>query len=160
MRNNSYCTAMFLRLFLSLFLALGVSGCTVKLIADYDKKTDEAVTALQRKISTFLIDVESKLGTSQADYSNSTETYKELRVDVQAIELRVNALPKNDITQEQIKKLKDNLALLEQLHKKGFAEDLEGKRAVLTTVQEDFDTALAAILKLELAKRRGEDPKE
>jgi hypothetical protein len=145
-----------------LILTLAVSGCTnIRLIADYDETTDKAVTELQRKMSTFLIDVESKLETpDEAKHEKFAETYKEFRVDISAIELRVNAMPKNRITQNQIKALKNNIGLLESLHKTGFAANLEGKKAVLATIQKDFDVALAAILKLELAKRRGEEPQE
>jgi len=148
-------------LWIMLLNVLLLSGCTsIKLISDYDETTDKAVTALQRKMSTFLVDVESKLGTPNAEHKNYVETYKELRVDISAIELRVNALPNNRITQEQIKTLKDNIGLLETLHKTGFAGDLNSQKSVLATVQKDFDTALSAILKLELAKRRGEKTQE
>lgn len=144
-----------------LVMSLAAGGCTnIRLIADYDETTDKTVTELQRKISTFLIDVESKLGTPEAAHERFVETYKALRVDISAIELRVNALPKNRITQDQVKALKDNIGLLETLHKTGFAANLDGQKAVLATTQKDFDVALAAILKLELAKRRGEEPQE
>lgn len=144
-----------------LILSLAVSGCTnIRLIADYDETTDKAVTELQRKISTFLIDVESKLGTSEAGHDKYAETYKELRVDIGAIELRVNALPKNKITQDQVESLKANIILLESLHKTGFANGIDNQKTILSSVQKDFDVALAAILKLELAKRRGDEPQE
>jgi len=148
------------RLLLIIWLSLLASGCTVKLIASYDKTTDDAVTALHRKVSTFLIDVESKLGTADSEYGNFSEIYKELRVDISAIELRVNAMPKNSITQSQIRTLKQSISDLEQLHQTGFANNLLGQQAVLAQAQDDFDRSLAAILKLELAKRRGAEPEE
>jgi hypothetical protein len=150
----------FLQFMLGLALVLAASGCTIKLIADYDEATDKSVTDLQRKLSTFFVDLDGKLGTPEEGYDNYEDTYKEIRVDISALSLRVNALPKNAITQEQVEILKRNLSLLEQLHKSGLGTGIDGKKAVLASTQKDFDTALAAILKLELAKKRGEQSKE
>lgn len=140
-----------------LLAGLALSACTVKLIADYDQETDRAVTALQRRMARHLIDIESKLGTPKAEYAVYVEEYKELRVDVSALELRVNALPQNSITQEQIAIVHSMVETLEELHKEGFGANTEGSREVLKSIQKDFDTALAAILKLELAKKRDND---
>lgn len=148
------------RFSLIIFIMLLLSGCTIQLIASYDKATDEAVTALHRKVTTFLIDVESKLGTSEADYDNFPQFYRDLRTDLSALELRVSALPKNRITQTQIATLKQSISNLEDLHRIGFGNDLSGQKAALSLVQDDFNRSLAAILKLELAKRRGEEPEE
>ena len=145
---------------LTLMLSLGAAGCTVKWIADYDETVDKSVTALQRKLTTFFVDLESKLGTPEEAHANYVDTYKDIRVDISALELRVNAIPKNKITRGQIKLLKQNILKLENLHKTGLGQGIEGKKMVLMIIQNDFNTALAAILKLELAKKRGEKPKE
>lgn len=158
MNRNLY--QLSIQLLLSSLLVLGSAGCTIKLIADYDENTDALVTSLQRELSTFFVDLESKLGTPAESYENFGDTYKAIRVDISALSLRVNALPKNSITQEQVDILKRNLDLFEQLHKSGLGEGVEGKKAVLTSIREDFDTALAAILRLELAKKRGDISKE
>lgn len=156
-RNRAF---VIIQLWLAFLIALAASGCTVKLIADYDESTDKSVTALQRKLATFFVDVESKIAKPEGAHDKYVETYKELRVDISALELRVNALPKNTITQQQIALLKANLTSLELLHKAGFGQGEAGARAALGAAQKDFDTALAAILKLELAKKRGEQSKE
>ncbi len=144
-----------------LCLLLASSGCTVKLIANYDESTDRAVTTLQRKLATFFVDVESKLGTPDEAHENYIDTYKELRVDISAIKLRVSALPKNKITEDQIEALENNMTLLETLHQTGFAiGNIEAKKQVLMDTQKSFDTSLAAILRLELAKKRGDNGKE
>ena len=44
---------------------LGLSGCTVKLVSSYDEATDRAVTRLQRKVETFLVDLGSEQGSPQ-----------------------------------------------------------------------------------------------
>lgn len=58
--------------FIGLFLAvlLGLSACTVKLISSYDEATDKAVTKLQRKVETFLIDLGSEAGSPKCGYNN------------------------------------------------------------------------------------------
>ncbi|MEH6640579.1 MULTISPECIES: hypothetical protein [Halomonadaceae] len=131
---------------------LALSGCTVKLIADYDPKTDEAITQLQRKFETFFVNLESQIGTEEASYDNHLEFYKEVKVDVSAIKLRASAIPKNEITLQQVSLLEENIGLLEEVHKEGVA-DVE----VVKVPRDDFNTALSNILKLELAKRRGEE---
>lgn len=133
-----------------ILVSIMIYGCSVKLIADYDEATDKAVTELQRKMETFFIDLESKVGTDAAKYEEYVDFYKEVKVDISAIELRASALPKNDITLQQIKLLKDNLSKLEQLHKTGITH-----MALVLEPRRDFNTALSEILKLELAKKRG-----
>lgn len=126
-----------------------LSGCAVKLIADYDPKTDEAVTQLQRRIETFFVDLESQVGSEEAEYLHHVQFYKDIRIDVSALKLRASAMPRNEITLRQIALLEENIALLEETHKEGIA-DIE----VVKVPRDDFNTALSNILKLELAKRR------
>ena len=131
--------------------ALILAGCTVKLVADYDEQTDRSVTELQRKLETFFVKLERQIGTSDADYVNYEAFYDGVKVDISAIKLRVNAIPKNQITLKQIELLEENLATLEELHQEGIT-DIQ----VVKVVQDDFNTALTSILSFELAKKRGE----
>jgi hypothetical protein len=128
-----------------------LSSCTIKLIANYDEQTDQAVTELQRKLETFFVKLERQVGTSDADYVNYQAFYDGVKVDISAIKLRVKAIPKNEITLKQIELLEDNLATLEELHQEGIT-DIQ----VVAVVRDDFNTALTSILSLELAKKRGE----
>jgi len=126
-------------------------GCTVKLISSYDDKTDEAVTDLHKKVETFFITLESQEGLPECRYENYTEFYQDAKVSVSTIEVRARAIPDNDITIQQIVLLKKNIDLLEQLHKLGCLtkEQIEPLRI-------SFNTSFTAILKLELAKKRGD----
>jgi hypothetical protein len=136
---------------LPLVLALNTAGCTIKLISDYDETTDKAVTQLQRKVDGFLVDMQRKAGTPGAEYAKNAQFYDEARVDVDAIRVRAQAMPKNDITVEQIKLIQDSLDKLEQLHKLGFSSPEE-----IAPLRSAFDISFTAVLKLELAKKRGE----
>jgi hypothetical protein len=138
-------------LWLMLLSASLLGACTVKLISDYDPQTDQALTALQRKMETFFVDLEDKIGTEQAEYRYFEDFYDEVRVDISAIRLRASALPKNEITLEQVVRLEENIGLLEEVHEEGI-----GSVEVVQVIREDFNTALSNILRLELAKKRGE----
>jgi len=126
-------------------------GCTVKLISSYDDKTDKAVTDLHKKVETFFVTLDSQEGLPECRYEQHTAFYQDAKVSVSAIEVRARAIPDNDITIQQIVLLKENIELLEQLHKLGCLtkEQIEPLRI-------SFNSGFTAILKLELAKQRGE----
>jgi len=153
-RNTSRSSPAFIGV---LLLAFALSGCTVTFISAYDETTDKAITELHRKLETFFISLDARLGTPAAVHEVRKDSYSDLRLSISALELRVNALPMNSITQEQVGNVKRNIDLLEQLHKTGFGGNVEAQRAVIAAVRQDFNTSLAAILKLELAKKRGEE---
>jgi hypothetical protein len=132
-------------------LALVLAGCTsVRLIAPYDEQTDKAVTELQRKVETFLIGLERNAGKPAGAYEANVKFYDEARVDLSSIRVRAAAIPKNDITLQQIDLLAENLRLLENLHKQGIPA---GQVAPLRSA---FNAGFTAILKLEIAKKRGD----
>ncbi len=126
-------------------------SCTVKLISSYDEKTDNAVTELHKKVETFFVTLESQEGLPECKYENHQDFYRDVKVSISAIEVRARAIPKNELTIEQIELLNDSLYKLEQLHKIDCltAELIKPLRIL-------FNTSFTAILKLELAKKRGD----
>lgn len=152
-----------LRLILLLSFLAAISGCTVKLIASYDETTDKNVTSLQRKMETFLTDLESKDGVPECSYANNTDFYKESKVDLSEIKVRAEAIPKNDITIKQIALLESSLVDLELLHKLKDKKTKEtGSLNCISTneivpLRSAFNSSFTAILKLELAKKRGDE---
>lgn len=135
-----------------LFLAvlLGLSGCTVKLVSSYDEATDRAVTRLQRKVETFLVDLGSEAGSPKCAYDNHKAFYRDAKVDVSAIRVRAAAISQNELTVEQLRLLDDSLNKLEKLHKIGCPSTDQ-----LNALRTAFNSSFTAILKLELAKKRG-----
>jgi PBP1b-binding outer membrane lipoprotein LpoB len=131
--------------------ALALSGCTVTLLSSYDETTDKNVTALQKKTEAHFVSLESSVNPPDCDYAKHQAFYDEAKVDVSAIEVRAAAIPKNDITTKQSKLLKDSLESLEELHKSGCIS-----KEQIAPLREQFNSSFTAILKLELAKRRGE----
>ena len=134
-----------------LLIILTLIGCAnVRLISDYDEKTDSAITAFQKEMETFLTSLERNAGKDQAKYENNVKFYDEAKVELSAIRVRAEAIPYNTITVQQIDLLVDNVNKLEQLHKIGMtADDIKPLRTA-------FNVSCTAILKLEIAKKRGE----
>ena len=135
------------------FLALTValSGCAIKLISSYDDVTDKTVTALQKKTEAHLVALEAVDGLPECKYENHKPFYDEAKVDVSAITVRAAAIPKNEITTEQTVLLSKSLETLEKLHKIACLS-----KDQIAPLREQFNSSFTAILKLELAKRRGE----
>jgi len=131
-------------------IMLVLSGCSnIRLIADYDEQTDAAVTQIQRKMEQFLISLERNMGKDEASYARNTRFYDEVRVDLSAVRVRAAAIPENGIIIQQLGLLSDNLVNLEKIHKLGIsANDIPPIRTA-------FNVSCTAILKLELAKKRG-----
>lgn len=133
-----------------LLLILAFAGCaSIRLIADYDEQIDTSITAFQRKMETFLTSLERNAGKDEAKYENNTKFYDEIKVDLSAIRVRAAANPRNEITIKQIDLLLENVNNLEKLHKLGISAE---QIAPLRTA---FNASCTAILKLEIAKKRG-----
>lgn len=136
---------------LLLVAVLALPGCAVKLISSYDETTDKTVTALQKKTEAHLVALEAVEGLPECRFEKHKPFYEEARVDVSAIAIRAAAIPKNEITTEQTFLLSKSLENLENLHKLSCLS--KDQIAILRT---QFNSSFTAILKLELAKRRGE----
>lgn len=147
-RTSKY-SALFGAAFLTIAVAL--SGCAVKLISSYDETTDKTVTALQKKTEAHLVALEAVDGLPECKYEQHKQFYSEAKVDVSAIAVRAAAIPKNDITTEQMMLLTSSLEILEKLHKIACLS-----KGQIAPLRAQFNSSFTAILKLELAKRRGE----
>jgi len=138
--------------FVTLILTFAAIACSVKLVADYDEATDKSVTELQRKMEAFLVDIQRKVGTDEAAYSNHIGFYDDVHVDISAVKVRAAAREKNEITLEQLDLVQKNLDNLEKLHKLGFNSPQE-----IEPLRKAFNASFTAILKFELAKKRGKE---
>lgn len=136
-----------------IFLTIAVvfSGCAVNLISKYDETTDKTVTALQKNIEGHLVGLEAVDGLPECKYEQYKQFYSEAKVDASAIAVRAAAIPKNDITIKQTLLLTNSLESLEKLHKIACLS-----KDQISPLRAQFNSSFTAILKLELAKRRGE----
>lgn len=145
-------TPPLLALFLSLALLLGCQP--VRLVSPYDQVIDEGVTQFHTDITAFVGKMVLLAGKPEGTYDANKASYPELSAKLSSLTLRATQTPRNDITTQSLSELASNLERLRQLHELG-------KDAGLTKPL--ADPALAAIsiqcnaiLKLEIAKRRGE----
>lgn len=134
-----------------LAISLAVTGCSLKLISSYDETTDKTVTALQKKAEAHLVALEAVEGLPECKYEKHKQFYEEAKVDVSAIAVRAAAIPKNEITTEQAALLSGSLNNLEKLHMIACIS-----KDQIKPLRTQFNSSFTAILKLELAKRRGE----
>ncbi|MBJ6727202.1 hypothetical protein [Geomesophilobacter sediminis] len=139
----------------SLAVVVFLSGCTVQLVSKYDDQTDTNVTALQKKFDSYFVNLKSE-SYPNCSYFNNMSFYKDADVEISGILVRAKAIPKNDITVNQLDAINTAISDLEKLHK------LKDKQNVCidpTSIDTDrilFNTIFTAILKLEIAKKRGE----
>ncbi|MFQ5656342.1 MAG: hypothetical protein ACE5G5_02280 [Candidatus Methylomirabilales bacterium] len=150
-RNKERLTFLFTLVMAILTVAIG--GCQVRLISDYDAVIDRSATELQKKVETFLVKMEGAAGTSAGEYANNKAFYDETVVALSAMRVRAAAMPKNELTVESIDLIKENIENLRKLHKRRGERGLS--KTVIDPVRTAMNTQFTAILKLELAKKRG-----
>lgn len=143
----------FLPALLVAIYALLLAGCpTVRFVSDYDAEIDRGVTAFQKQAERHLAGLERVLGTPAADYARYTEFYDGVKIDLAVLRYRAALAPRNEITVQQLDRLIRQVELLEELHREGLAaNDLPPVRTALSV-------SCNAIIKFELAKKRGEKP--
>jgi hypothetical protein len=136
---------------LAVIFFLVFQSCTsVKLISDYDEITDNTVTQLQRNTSNYFVVLERTIGTVESDYENFISFFDNAKVDLNTLEIRTAAFEKNKIVQNQIQELEKMIDNLENLHKLGFTS-----LNSIEVLQQPFNSAFTAIIKLQIALKRG-----
>ncbi|MBI4500554.1 MAG: hypothetical protein HY700_05275 [Gemmatimonadetes bacterium] len=138
-----------------LLVALSGAGgaCAVRLVSEYDDTTDKEVSSLQRSVDSFLRSLARSPRPPGCSYQVRAGFYDTTLTGVSSLVLRNRARPRNTLTVQQLELLDSSLVLLERLHQgKGEGclspEEIEPLRG-------NLNTSFAAILRLELAKRRG-----
>ena len=135
-------------------IGLLLAGCPAHFVSDYDEIFDKAVTDTQKKTDAFLLklqDVKSPL----RRYANAKDTYADIRNDIHSLKLRAqanNANNLNDLTLKQLETIDDNVTKLQARHEatpNGPSVDF------FRIAQDIIDTQFSAILKFEIAKKRG-----
>jgi hypothetical protein len=133
--------------------ALLLSAC-ITLVAPYDEKIDDMATGLQRDIST---EIETLREAEKPDcfYPSHAAFYRLARVDISALAVRAGAHEMNSQTIRQIEDLRGALDDLEQLHKLATKADRCMRPDEFSDIGRGFDQITGAIVKLEIAKKRG-----
>lgn len=136
---------------IGLCLMVGICGCSnVCRVAEYDSHMDIAISELQRKVETFLTQMERGGNRGEASYERNVWFYDEVRVDLSAINVRAGAVTGDGPLLEQLRLLAEQILLLEGVHKNG----LDG--TAIQRVRGAVNACCTRILRLELARRRGD----
>ncbi len=138
---------------LALAWALTLLGAcsTVELVASYDEATDRGVTALQKATETHFVSLERDQTAPKCTHDQHKKFYEAATVDLSSLIVRAGALPLNERSEERLRLLDDNLKTLEALHRISCLGT-----AQLIPLRTLFNSNFTAILKAELAKKRGE----
>ncbi len=137
---------------LTLLLSLAIAaGCvTVRFVADYDEQIDQGISDVLRRFEALFTRMERAAGTDAALHPAFVNDYDGLRTTLRGLSARAKAHVKNDLTVEQIDLLLDSLGKLEELHRTG---PIPVEQQAL--LRRGIETSCTAILRLELAKKRG-----
>lgn len=147
---------------LAALLVLTVGCAEVRLISDYDQVTDEQVNALQRMAEQLFTSLERNAEFPDCSHASHEDFYEAAAVELNLLIARNEIRPRNRVTQDQLAALKDSVNTLEERHL--LVDQVEpGEEHECISVEEvallrsGFDVSFRAILKLELAKKRGEE---
>ena len=140
------------------WLALSVvlvvaAGCAVRLISEYDDTTDREVMQLQRSVDSFLRGLARKPRPPGCTYAARSGFYDTTASGISSLTIRNRARDKNDLTVQQLVLLDSSLSILERLHRIRGDSTCMAPEAI-EPIRANFNTSFAAILRLELAKKR------
>lgn len=160
------------QLFLALVLSFALPACVqqVRLISDYDESIDQGVTSIQKKVEVILTKIERWRTDPSKAYV--AQDYTAIREDLDLLITRAQAAEKSDLTTKQLYTL--GYALVEnppvappelglgppqpQLSLEARNRYKEALTAAdIQDLRKLIDADFRAILKLELAKKRGTD---
>ena len=133
---------------LILALAIFVSGCSGRYLAEYDEIVGRGAANLQFRFNALFDDLQRTAGTPAGDYEHYSEQYRELYVHVADLQWHAALQLRNDLTRTSLSLLDDNLHALEAAHREGLSA---GEVPLLRKL---FDAQLRALVQLEVAKKR------
>ncbi len=134
-------------------LVLGISACTVHLIADYDPLLDSGATALSNKVNAFLAKMETASGTPSGTYAANVGFYSEAQGDLKTLELRAANAPQSEKILESVRLLSENIENLRKLHEGRGNQGLS--RPILDPARSALEIQFRALFAVENALRRG-----
>lgn len=146
---------LFKLLFLTFIALTLISGCTVTLVSKYDEQTDANVTALQKKFDAYFLKLQGA-PFPDCSYNANKIFFDDIKVQLSSAQIRANAIPQNDLTLQQIDALAKAISDLETNQKKRDDKKTCLPDAIINADRTMFNSIFTAILKFELAKKRGD----
>ena len=132
-----------------------VACSRITVISAYDEQIDHSATELQKRMDAFLTMLADKAGTPDAEYEANKSFYSDYGVDLRSVKVRALSQPKNKITVQQLDLMSESLESLRKAH-----QDAPIAPEAAATIRELFNQGWGAIITLELAKKRGENPSD
>ncbi len=132
-----------------------LSGCHVTLVSNYDEQTDANVTALQKKFDAYFLKLEGA-SFPECSFTANKSFYDDVTIELNSAQVRANAIPKNDITIQQLDALSKAIVDLQKAQKMRDDKNSCLPAEIVKTDKSLFNSIFTAILKFELAKKRGE----
>jgi hypothetical protein len=127
----------------------------MQMVSKYDDQTDANVTVLQKKLDTFFVNLKNE-SYPDCSYSKNKSFYDDVKVQLSGIQVRANAIPNNNITIQELDALSKGISGLEKNQKLKDNDNACLNPAIIDADQTMFNSMFTAILKLEIAKKRGE----
>lgn len=107
---------------------------------------------LQQDVETFLVKMEDAAGTTAGGYAYNKAFYRQTQVALSSMRVGTEAIPKNELTVEQINEIEKNIEHLRLLHEKRGNAGLT--KTLVDPIRTAINTDFTMILTLELAKKR------
>lgn len=140
-------------LMLVLLSFLALSGCTVRLIGDYDSVLDQGMTDFQQKTETFLSKLAGAHGTPEAAYAANKDFYNDVKGSLATMRTRSAGEAKSQLITKEIELLQKSVDDMEKLHKLAGAGGLSVD--TIETTRTLIEVHVESFMKLELALKRG-----
>jgi hypothetical protein len=124
------------------------------LVSPYDEQLDQGTSTAHTEIAVFVGKMGALAGKPEGSFEANREFYAEVAAKLSTLKLRAAAQPKNEVTGKLFDELIGNVQRLRMLHETNGAAGLPselGKPALAA-----IDVNCGAILKFEIAKRRGD----
>jgi len=134
----------------AIILVLGVSGCHVQLVSDYDDDFVKAAASTQNEISTLLQNLQNPPSGYDVTYKGNIPNYNKIEVDLSGLDVLANSHQNNEPSIKQIESVVDMVHRLEKLHQAGPIS-----KAYLEQKQKDINSAFSFVIRTENDKKAG-----
>jgi hypothetical protein len=139
---------------LSIALLVALAACgSVRLVSTYDEAIDKGTSEIYTRAVAFVDKVTALAGKPEGTYVANAAFYSDLKASVATLKLRSQAQGKNEITIALVGELATNVENLRRLHES--SKDAGLPSILASPALSAIETNCAAIVKFEVAKRRG-----
>jgi len=136
--------------------ALGISGCHVSFLAEYDDVFDQEATNAQKDVDALFrkfINNPDKANpaASTETYAANKDAYARINTELDALEVRAEAHDHNEGTMDSVRKIQASFAEAEDAYKAKSSISIADAKIKLTIMKQEF----TALIKEELLKKQG-----